>query len=759
MGSSYTFNLKKAISALLLLIIFCVSSAMAEKAVHLDFYSGADAMALVEKGGINSVSFNGQQYQLDDSYCSYREEFMMYGGKTFSLYEMSVPMTQQYRFSEGTDVKLGRITINPPTTMTLYVFSGDHDTGMYMMRDPIELSSAYQEDVYATHDQSGRLQKIDRVYLYQYEEAGETKHKAMTMYIDYENYDAAPAEDSQIANAAVNNADDSASAESDVQTDAPHVENEAPMNASPANPPEFNEAPAEQQTEDAAGEVSSAPTQNQTLHLDSLTIYSQNIQVMSTATEAPEAAVEDAQESVAAPVQEITEAEAIHESAATTAEPEPTEGPAATPETAPATEQSADTEETSDTVQSPSEAAQSAAFPWQWVAIAACALALIGIIVLAAVLMHHSKKAKADDTATRQRFYRLTDIDAQQKNATPASYNNNVTLESICQQFRDYAASQLHLYYSLDMIRTFIASFAASRLIIMQGISGTGKTSLAYAFGKFVENDSTIIPVQPSWRDRSDLLGYFNEFTKRFNETELLSTIYEAGYNDDVYIAVLDEMNIARVEYYFAEFLSILEMPSPEEWVVNIVPDHWALDPQKLEGGKLHLPRNMWYIGTANNDDSTFAISDKVYDRAMILDIDSRAERFTAPTTESLKLSADTFEKLLKESASRYRISDENLEKINQLDAYIIQHLRVAFGNRIMNQFYRFVPAYMACGGEELRGIDYILCKKVLRKFENQNMAYIRDEIDDLCDYLDQMFGRGAMSISLEYLRRLKKMG
>ena len=50
-----------------------------------------------------------------------------------------------------------------------------------MMRDPIELSSAYQEDVYATHDQSGRLQKIDRVYLYQYEEAGETKHKAMTM--------------------------------------------------------------------------------------------------------------------------------------------------------------------------------------------------------------------------------------------------------------------------------------------------------------------------------------------------------------------------------------------------------------------------------------------------------------------------------------------------------------------------------------------------------------------------------------------------
>ena len=84
------------------------------------------------------------------------------------------------------------------------------------------------------------------------------------------------------------------------------------------------------------------------------------------------------------------------------------------------------------------------------------------------------------------------------------------------------------------MIRCFIASFAASRLIIMQGISGTGKTSLAYAFGKFVQNDACIIPVQPSWRERSDLLGYFNEFTKRFNETELLEKIYEAQYNRDI---------------------------------------------------------------------------------------------------------------------------------------------------------------------------------------------------------------------------------
>jgi radical SAM superfamily enzyme len=92
-------------------------------------------------------------------------------------------------------------------------------------------------------------------------------------------------------------------------------------------------------------------------------------------------------------------------------------------------------------------------------------------------------------------------------------------------------------------------------LIILQGISGTGKTSLAYAFGKMIKNEATIASVQPSWRDSSELFGYFNEFTKRFNETEVLAKMYEASYKDDVFITVLDEMNISRVEYYFAEML------------------------------------------------------------------------------------------------------------------------------------------------------------------------------------------------------------
>ena len=104
------------------------------------------------------------------------------------------------------------------------------------------------------------------------------------------------------------------------------------------------------------------------------------------------------------------------------------------------------------------------------------------------------------------------------------------------------------------------------------------------------------------------MLGYFNEFSKRFNETEFLRAVYEAGRQDPSMI-VLDEMNLARVEYYFAEILSVLEMPSHDEWVLDLVPTQWAADPKGLHDGKLTIPDSLWFIGTANNDDSTFTIT------------------------------------------------------------------------------------------------------------------------------------------------------
>jgi len=91
------------------------------------------------------------------------------------------------------------------------------------------------------------------------------------------------------------------------------------------------------------------------------------------------------------------------------------------------------------------------------------------------------------------------------------------------------------------------------------------------------------------------------------------------------------------------------------------------------------------------------------------------------------------------------------------MDDYVIAHFRVAFGNRIVKHMKKFVPVYVACGGSETEAVDYFLAKKVLRKFEALNLALIRDEIDGYIDFLDKLFGKGAMKECIEFLLRLKK--
>ena len=361
-------------------------------------------------------------------------------------------------------------------------------------------------------------------------------------------------------------------------------------------------------------------------------------------------------------------------------------------------------------------------------------------------------------SAGESRFFKLTKLDEKYENYKEEKvWDDSLTLEQICENFRNYSASELGLYYTPELVRLFISAFGATRLLILQGISGTGKTSLAYAFGKYLDNESIIASVQPSWRDRTELFGYFNEFTKRFNETELLSKMYEATFKDDIYITVLDEMNIARVEYYFAEMLSIMEMPSKDEWKVNLVATPWDNDPKKIVGGNFILPGNMWYIGTINNDDSTFAVTDKVYDRAMPIDINEKCAKFDAPKTEKAKLSSKHFEELFKEAYEKYPLTQEMLQKLEDMDQYVIEHFRISFGNRIMKQIEEFVPSYVACGGKEVDAVDYLIASKILRKFEQLNLAFIKNELDEFINYLNVHFGKENMNLCKEFITRLKK--
>jgi len=366
-----------------------------------------------------------------------------------------------------------------------------------------------------------------------------------------------------------------------------------------------------------------------------------------------------------------------------------------------------------------------------------------------------------DPNGDVSRFVKLINIDKKYEELSHTVTDpQNFTLSDLVTRYRAFAAKQMKLYYDRDLVMAFIAGLASTRLIILEGISGTGKTSLPYSWGKFLKRDSCICPVQPSWRDRTELIGYLNEFTKRFNESYFLESLYEFTYRDDIGFVVLDEMNLARIEYYFAEILSVLEVPNSDEWMIDVVPDTWATDPINLTDGKMKIPTNVWFIGTANNDDSTFSITDKVYDRAIPIQIDSKAlpfepeEKDCAPT----QISSEYLLQLFEDAKKAHPVSDEIIKNLEALDNYVIEHFRLAFGNRIIKQMRDFIPVYIACGGTEISGFDYIFTYKVLKKIQGLNLTFLVDEMKKLSTHLDKVFGKDKMPLAKAFLEQLMKM-
>ena len=370
-----------------------------------------------------------------------------------------------------------------------------------------------------------------------------------------------------------------------------------------------------------------------------------------------------------------------------------------------------------------------------------------------------SEEDKSTLEEVNSRFPKLTHVDQQYQGVnTDVPFVPGLSLEQCCNAFRNFAASKLKLYYTIDTIRELFAGMATSKLIILEGISGTGKTSLAYALGKFVGFDSAIIPVQPSWKDRSELLGYYNEFTKKFNETEFLKALYVTTYRKDLDIIVLDEMNLARIEYYFAEFLSIMEMRDPNDWLIDLIPAPQENDPVNIKDGKILIPQNVIFFGTANNDDSTFTISDKVYDRAISLFFDDKGRAFDAEPQDPIPLSYQQLKGLYDEAVSQYPVSENMLQKFDQLDNFIIKNFRLAFGNRILKQLDTFIPVYVACGGSEAEGFDFIFTNKILKKFESLNIAFLHNQLKDLDSYLEELYGKNSFPKAHRYINTLLSM-
>ena len=329
---------------------------------------------------------------------------------------------------------------------------------------------------------------------------------------------------------------------------------------------------------------------------------------------------------------------------------------------------------------------------------------------------------------------------------------DDISLEELCERFRNYLAVHEKLYFDKDTIRIFISSFAASHFMILEGLSGTGKSSLPRYFSKFCGANLLFVPVQTTWRDKTSILGYFNDFSKTYSETDFLLNLYHANYNpDQIHMFVLDEMNISRVEYYFADLLSVLEYPIPD-WRLRLMQiPHGFIPPAKLDDGFIQIPDNSFFVGTANKDDSTFVITDKVYDRAITIDFDYRNHPFTVDGESSpIRLSNSKLKSLISDALSieENKMTEEDYKKFEKITDFIYDRFDVTFGNRILNQIETLVPTFIACGGKKEDVLDFLLSRKVLAKLEGRFEEYVKPTLKQLLALLDKTYGEGVFAKS-----------
>ena len=368
--------------------------------------------------------------------------------------------------------------------------------------------------------------------------------------------------------------------------------------------------------------------------------------------------------------------------------------------------------------------------------------------------------AKEELSDREKVFPGLCTIDYLMENKEAKAFDDaNVNLKDLCDDFRKYLAKEEGLFFDIETIRAFVSGLSASRLIILEGLSGTGKSSLARYFSEYIGEKSFFEPVQATWRDRTSILGYFNDFNRTYNETEFLKRLYQATFEpNNINIMVLDELNISRVEYYFADFLSILEYPV-DEWKLRIMQLPYDFEaPMHLEYGILNIAPTTWFIGTANKDDSTYTITDKVYDRAITLSFDDRNEPFEVEEeTPRISLSYNRLMSLFKSAQEDkdLRLRKDEFTKFKTLTDFTYNTFDLTFGNRIMHQIELLVPVYVACGGKKEEALDFMFARKVVSKLEGRFEDYVKQGLMDLLKLIKQTYGVGTFALTEHVINKL----
>ena len=308
------------------------------------------------------------------------------------------------------------------------------------------------------------------------------------------------------------------------------------------------------------------------------------------------------------------------------------------------------------------------------------------------------------------------------------------TLETI-QQIKEYIAAK-GFSYEGKLIENFYLSLKSKPFVILAGTSGTGKTRLGKLFAEAIGAAYKAVAVRPDWSDSSDLFGHL-DLNGHFIPGAILPFIREAVDNPDKpYILCLDEMNLARVEYYLSDFLSVIETRGWNDGHITtdllVSPEMYGQDRQAMERyGAIGFPENLYVVGTVNMDETTFPFSRKVLDRANTIEFNyvnlTPQWGDSAVGPEPLELTNDFLRShylLLNECPDSLHEAVsaicEKLERINE----ILREANAHVGYRVRDEIVFYVLNNTEDGiMTEAEALDYEIMQKILPRIQGSSAA------------------------------------
>lgn len=295
------------------------------------------------------------------------------------------------------------------------------------------------------------------------------------------------------------------------------------------------------------------------------------------------------------------------------------------------------------------------------------------------------------------------------------------------------------LNFNSDDLINFYTSVKSARLTIIEGISGTGKSKLVDLYGRTLGLDDNghmlIVPVSPGWTDDTDILGYLDNSLMQYKESSigLVSFLVEASkHHDKPFLVCFDEMNLAKVEYYFAQFISILEndvnnrilrIYNPKEEINVTNADEYPAE--------IRLGENIIFCGTINVDESTYRLSDKVLDRANLIKLqDSDFSVYDDERPVFIVVDVTLVDKPKPQGLTDDELSllDELNEKLKNVNP------RFCFAHRVVNQISRYLDAIPENDIDYTRekALDKLIVQKILPKVRGTE-----EQVRDLIGYIE----------------------